>query len=295
METKGVAMKAKHYVMLGSLCSAISVSSSAFDMLPADFTWMGDGTVIGLAYFAYQDASELKVDGIGEVPQSEAQIYAAILRAVKWQEIAGYKTVMQTFLTAGYVDTAQIGGVDQPDNSGVGDLNFGFTVYPTASNDPTGTTIALSGYVTAPTGEYDVGKVNIGTGTWVFTPQIGLIQGLGNGFLIDAAYDMGFYKTKNHNGVEVKIDPASQAQAYLRYQPFAQTNYALGVSKKSGGKKFIDSQYSGEKTDVTQLRFTTTHAFQNGIVATGMLARDVQVEGGFKNDLSLLFRLGKAF
>ncbi|WP_252511685.1 transporter, partial [Acinetobacter soli] len=42
----------------------------------------------------------------------------------------------------------------------------------TASNEPTGTTIALSGYVTAPTGDYDVGKVNIGTGTWVLTPQI---------------------------------------------------------------------------------------------------------------------------
>lgn len=288
-------MKVQHCLLLGSLCSTISVSSYAFDMLPGDFTWLGDGTKVGLAYFAYQDASTLKLDGVGKIPQSDAQVYAGILRAVSWQEIAGYKTVIQTFLTSGYVDKATVGGIDQPDNSGLGDLNFGFTLYPTASNEPTGTTIALSGYVTAPTGDYDVGKVNIGTGTWVLTPQIGLIQGLGKGFLIDAAYDVGFYKTKDHNGFEVKTDPSSQAQAYLRYQPSAQTNYAIGFSKKFGGKQFLNDQYTGMKTDVTQLRLTTTHAFKNGVIATGMLARDVQVEGGFKNDVSMLLRIGKAF
>ncbi|MGQ0893951.1 transporter [Acinetobacter johnsonii] len=288
-------MNVKNGLLLGSICSVISVTSHAFDMLPADFTWMGDGTTVGLAYFAFQDAKNLKVDGVGEIPDSKAQIDAAILRAVRWKEIAGYKTVMQTFLTSGYIDTAKVAGIDQPKNSGIGDLNFGFTIYPMASNEPTGTTLTLSGYLTAPTGNYDVGKVNIGSGTWVLTPQIGLIQGLGNGFLIDAAYDVGFYKTKDHNGFEVKTDASSQAQAYLRYQPSVQSNYAVGISKKFGGKQYLNDQYTGMKNDVTQLRLTTTHAFQNGIITTGMLARDVQVEGGFKNDISVLFRVGKAF
>lgn len=288
-------MKAKYGLLFGTLCSAITVNAHAFDMLPADFTWMGDGTTVGLAYFSYQDASQLKVDGVGKVDHSEAQIYANILRAVRWQEIAGYKTVVQSFLTTGYVDKAIVAGVEQQDNSGLGDLNVGFTIYPTASNSPTGTTVALSAYVTAPTGDYDLDKVNLGSGTWVLTPQIGLIQGLGHGLFIDAAYDIGFYKSKKHQGGEVKVDPVSQAQVYLRYQANSQNSYALGLSKKFGGKQFVDDQYTGMKTDVTQLRLTASHAFKNGLMGTAMIGRDLQTEGGFKNDLSLLFRIGKAF
>lgn len=288
-------MATKKCLWLGALCFAISASSHAFDMLPADFTWMGDGTNVGLAYSAYQNAKELKVDGLGEIDNSEVEIYAAILRGVRWQEIAGYKTVMQTFLTTGYVDEAVIGGTKQQSNSGVGDLNFGFTFYPLASNEPNGTTLTLSSYLTVPTGEYDIGKVNIGGGTWVFTPQVGLIQGLGNGYFVDASYDVGLYRTTSHNGIEVKTDPSSQAQVYLRYQQNQQTSYAAGVSKKIGGKQFLDDQYTGMKTDSTQLRLTATHAFTNGVIGTLMLGRDVQVEGGFKNDASMMLRVGKAF
>jgi hypothetical protein len=72
---------------------------------------------------------------------------------------------------------------------------------------------------TFPTGPYDADRtINFGSDTYTVTPQIGLIQNLGNGFYLDAAIDVAFRRDVSEGSLEFSRDPSTLVQAYLRYK-----------------------------------------------------------------------------
>ncbi|MFT4249714.1 MAG: transporter [Pseudomonas sp.] len=287
----------KNASLAASAAALLSLSAPclAIDGSPADYTWFPSGTKLFLLYGQYSSASSLRLDGIGELPQSRADILLGLVRGVSYQEVAGMRTSVQFFVPFATIPTARIAGVDQPVSNGVGDLTVGATLYPLASSDPTGTTVGVTLFVGAPTGNYQLGNVNLSTGTWVVTPQAALIQGLGNGVFFDAIVDMAFTRSKVHQGVKIEQDESSQIQTYLRYQFSPATSVSVGYSGRWGGEQYVDGVYAGTRTRNDQVRIVGSTFITPKSQLQLLLGRDVKVEGGFKNDLVAQVRYAMLF
>ncbi|VDC29362.1 transporter [Pseudogemmobacter humi] len=272
-----------------------ALPAMAIDVGPADYTLMPGGTKMGLLYLQHLSSDRFILNG-AEVPGSKFSANVAILRGLNYTTIGDETVLLQFVLPVSDISTAQIGGGALPVEEGLGDLTLGITYWPVKPANPeTGTTIGLTAFLTAPTGAYEMGSVGIGEGTWTLTPQIGLIQGLGNGFYLDAVADVALSLDHTENGVEVSRDPAWQVQAMLRKQFSPETNFALGLSGQFGGDLTVGGVGTGQKIRRDQIRLYGSTFIGEGLQIQGMLARDLHVEGGFEYSTVAQVRLLKVF
>ncbi len=190
---------------------------------------------------------------------------------------------------------ARIGGVDQPISDGFGDLTLGATVYPIHSNEPTGTTLGFSTFIAAPTGAFDPNRVSLGSGTWTFTPQIGLQQGLGNGFFFDAYADVAIQLDHKEDGREFSRKPSSELQAYLRYQFDQKTSVSFGYAGLFGGEGEVNGVKTGLQTRSDQLRLFANTFVLPDVQLQGMVGTDIGGKGGFEQNFVAQIRLLKVF
>lgn len=291
----------KRFTWIGSMALATSaffaVPAYAIDIMPGDYTVLPAGTNALLLYGQYSQSSELDVEPIGEIPDSELGLGIGIARYLHFTSVGEVPVGLQAFLPFGGFTEARIGGAEPLTKDGLGDLTLGVTAWPIHSADPTGTTLGLTAYLSLPTGSFrnEPGALNTGSGTWTFTPQVGLIQGLGNGFFFDGALDVAVRADHTEDGVEFSRDASVQAQAYLRYQFSQATNVSFGYSGTFGGKDFINDTYAGTKTRVDQLRLFGSTFVTPTVQLHGMIGTDVNAEGGFRNDFVGTIRLLKLF
>ncbi|WP_377291798.1 transporter [Rhizobium sp. SG2393] len=268
--------------------------AAAIDVSPGDYGVLPAGTNIGLLYYNFGKSDTLNVDGVGDIPNSELTTHVGLLRALHYDEIGGVPVLFHAILPFGKID-ARIGGVDQPIDDGFGDLTLGATVFPIHSSDPTGTTLGFSTFVTAPTGAYDVNRVSLGSGTWTFTPQVGLQQGLGNGFFLDAFADVAIQLDHSESGREISRKPSSEVQAYLRYQFDQKTSVSFGYAGFFGGAGEVNGVKTGLKTRADQLRLFANTFVLPDVQLQGMVGTDIGGEGGFKQNFVAQVRLLKLF
>ncbi|GLS30321.1 Uncharacterized conserved protein [Mesorhizobium albiziae] len=278
-------------------CLSAATQAQALDIFPADYTVLPSGTNLFLAYGQYSTAGSLNVDGVGDVPNSELGVGLGIARYLHYNDIGGIPIAVQAFLPFGGFTEARIGGGEPPTKDGLGDLTFGFTVFPVHSAEPTGTTIGVTAYLVTPTGAFsdNPSAINLGSGSWSFMPQVGLIQGLGNGFFVDAAFDVNWRADHTENGIEFSRDASAQFQAYLRYQFSPTTSVSVGYSGTFGGENFVNDTYTGIKTRNDQIRLHASTFLTPTLQLGGMIGTDVNAEGGFEQDFVGTIRLLKLF
>lgn len=272
--------------------------AKAIDIMPGDYTVFPKGTNMFLLYGQYSHASKLKIDAPGPaIPGSDLGVAIGIARVLHYNEIAGIPVGVQAFIPFGGFTSARIGGQKQRTQDGLGDLTMGATIWPVNIPGPTGTTIGLTAYVTAPTGNYSArpGTVSLGSGTWAFTPQLGIIQGLGNGFFLDLAADVAIRDDHREFGLTIRRDPSYQAQAYLRYQFSPTTNVSFGYSGTYGGKDFVGGTYARTKTRQDQIRVFASTFLTKTTQIQAMVGTDVSAQAGFKQDVVGTIRLLQLF
>lgn len=290
-------MKRSNFVTaaVAAMLAIPAAQALALDVQPGDYIWVGAGHTLVLAYGQHQSANSFHLDGAGDVPESEMDANILILRAVHYREIAGQKFVFQMIAPMGKFDGVDIGGARQEVKDGFGDLTLGATWFPLASDDAYGTTLGLSAFVTAPTGAFDANRVSFGSGTWALTPQIGMVQGLGNGFFVDASVEASIYRDFHDSGVDFSRDTTVQGQAYVRYQYTDATAFSLGYTSKSGGELYANGSYTGQKTQSDQVRFVASTFITPTQQLQVMLAKDVDAKGGFKTEPLVQLRFGLVF
>ena len=288
----------KHFaqtLVLGAFTACAALPALAVDVAPGDYAMLPPGTNVGLLYLQHSRATELNFGGV-DVPASEVTANVAVLRGLHYTQIGNEPVLFQMVLPMGGFDTAQIGGAAQPTSEGLGDLTFGASYWPVKPSNPdTGTTVGVTAFLTAPSGSYEFGEVSLGGGAWVFTPQVALIQGLGNGVYLDATADVALSMDHTESGVDVSRDPASQVQVAFRKQ-FGQTkSLSVGYSGQFGGDINYDGVYSGLKTRRDQIRVYANTFVSPTVQVQGMLAKDLYVQDGFKNDVVAEIRFLKLF
>ncbi len=289
-------LSAKLSALTCTVLGFTAFEAKAIDISPGDFTILPPGTNVALAYQQYSTADTLNLDGVGDIPGSKLTSYVTVLRFGHFGQIGDLPYLAQAFVPYGQFETADIGGVSSGTSDDFGDLTFGFTGFPVQPSNPeTGTTLGIGIFVGFPTGNYDQNDISIGSGTYTVTPQIGIIKGLGNGLYFDGVADVAIESDHTDGGIDVSRDPAYQVQGFLRYQPSPTTSFSVGYSTKFGGELYKNGTYTGLKTRADTVKVFASHFLSPTVQIEGMLAKDIKVEGGFKNDATAQIRLLKAF
>lgn len=290
----------RHRLTIATLATLLAVTfaapaAKAIDISPGDYAYLPAGTVLGLGYLGYQSASSFR-DRTGiSYPNSRDSAIVALARALYYGETNGVGWAIQAIVPAGALTSARVGGSDLPKANGLGDVILGATVFPVHSADPTGTTLGLTAYLGLPTGNYSPLKASIGSGGFTITPQIGLIQGLGNGFFLDTAFDAAFSTDHTNTGIRVHQDTSIEAQAYLRYAFSKATSVSAGYSGTYGGQIYYNGSAGLTKTREDQVKLFASTFVAPTVQLQGMIGTDIAATGGFRNDIITQIRILKIF
>ncbi|MFM0289218.1 transporter [Paraburkholderia megapolitana] len=281
-------------VMAGFLVAA--KSASAIDIYPADYTILPPGTTLALGYLGFKSSHEFNLDGVGDVPGSSLNQTIGIARVLHYSQIAGIPVAYQVYLPFANLSNFKVGGASPQTNNGMGDITFGFTAFLVNRPDPVyGTTVGITPYVSLPTGKYDVNRSGPGAGAVTFTPQLGVIQGLGHNFYFDGAFDVAVQTGHSNAGQQISVHPSIELQTYLRYQISAASSVSFGYAGYFGGKQYINDAYNGQETSSSELRLYASHMLTPTWQVAGMVGKAVANEGGFKNSYSVQIRVMKIF
>ncbi len=278
------------------LLGATSTASSA-DFAPGDFAVAPPGTNLAVLYLKASQSEDLHNRLVGDIPDSKLSTAVGVLRFARYTEIADTPWAFQAVLPFGGFPTARIGGVDQEKAQGLGDVTVAATAFPLngADTDPYGTTLALTLFIGAPTGSYERGEVSLGSGTWTFTPQAAVVQGLGGDWFFEGSIDAAIQPSRSEDGIRLSRDPSWQAQAYLRRKLSDETSISVGYSGLFGGESFEDGLSTGGRTRSDQARLFANHWLTPTTQIQGMIATDLSASGGFRQDVNAELRFVKVF
>jgi hypothetical protein len=288
--------KPMQFVATAGALLAISTPALAIDIYPGDYTVLPPGTTLALGYLGYTPSSDFRLDGAGRVPDSSLDQTVGIARVLHYTQIGGVPVAFQAYLPFAKLTDVKVGGGSLPVNNGLGDLTFGATAFFVNRPDPLyGTVVGFTAYFSVPTGKYDFGRVGAGAGTVVFTPQLGVIQGLGRNLFFDGALDVAAQPGHDDAGHRISVRPSIELQTYLRYQFTPATSVSFGYAGTFGGKQYVDDVYNGQETNSNQLRLFASHMLTPTWQVSGMLGKALSTEGGFKNSYSVQLRVMKIF
>jgi outer membrane receptor for ferrienterochelin and colicin len=84
--------------------------------------------------------------------------------------------------------------------------------------------------------------------------------------------------------------PTYQVQANLRYDFNPAQRIALGFSDVNGGKQRLSGDYTGQKTEVQQVRLEFQQMVSSNVQLSAQVTHDTRVVGGFREDTGLNVR-----
>ncbi|MHA7685434.1 transporter [Cupriavidus sp. PET2-C1] len=222
-----------------------------------------------------------------------------IFRYVHYMDIGGFIVAPQVLLPYGRLYDGSLGGAHLDSASGAADPVLAAPVW--LVNTPS-TTFAVVPYLYVPLGSYDAGRtLNVGENRWKLDLQVGGVQQLGGGFATQLSADVMWYGRNNDasgTGVgRLEQDNSYQFQGWLTYAPPADKSwsFAVGYSKLWGGRQRLDGVDTGQATKADQLRLEVSKFVTPTVQLQALAQRDIEVSGGFKEDLRVTIRLMKLF
>lgn len=268
--------------------------AKAIDVAPGGYTSLPDDTNIALLYYQFSNSNTLANTKSGNVPSSNLSLALGIARYLHYFEVDGVRFAIDTFLPIGNLNS-RIAGTAQPIRDGVGDLSVGGLLWLAYSADPRGTTAAISTYVTVPTGSFSPFAVSLGSGMYSVSPQLSIIQGLGQGWFFENTIDVAVQSDYVGNATRLHRGGFSQFQSYLRYNLTETATVSIGYSGIYGGKLIVNGVYSGQTARKDEARIVFSKFFDTTFQAQFLLGADFAAPGGFRRDPYVQVRLLKIF
>ena len=291
----------------GRLCAAtlacgLSLASPAraVDVDPGDYTALPAGTNLFLVYEQYIHRDQLATPGGTLRTGTNLDSAVTLFRYVHFMDLGPFRIDPQVIVPVGKLYDARIGGQRLESSGGIGDIVPLVTVW--LINRPTGdypTFLGVSPIVTLPTGTYDRNAaINLGGNRVTYDLQVGLIQGLAPGVLIDLAGDVIWYGKNSSVGatnLTLTQETSYQFQTWLRYAVSPATSLALGYAGYWGGKQMVAGVANGFATDHQQIRASVQTFLDPTTQLETVVGRDVSAEKGFREALRVQLRVIKIF
>ena len=283
---------------LGALALALgSGKAMAVDVNAGDYTALPAGTNIAAWYQQYGHADRFNADGGPDsTHQTSLKSNISILRLIHFMDIGGITVDPQILLPFGHVYDARIGGQSLGSASGMADPIVGATFW--LVNQPaagaSGRYFGVTPLLYLPWGSYDRhDALNLGENRFKGDLQLGWVEPLWGKVSMELYGDAVVYGHNNDAGSgnqTLKQDPTYQVQGNLRYDFNPAQRVALGYSASTGGKQYLDGDYSGQKTEVQQVRLEFQQMVGRRVQLSAQLTHDVKAVGGFEEDAGINLR-----
>lgn len=283
---------------LGALALALcSTNALAVDVNAGDYTALPAGTNVAAWYQQYGHAKRFNADGAPDsTRQTSLKSNISILRLIHFMDIGGMTVDPQILLPFGHLYDARIGGQSLGSASGMADPIVGATFW--LVNQPgagaSGRYFGITPLIYLPWGRYDrENALNLGENRFKGNLQLGWVEPLWGQFSMELYADAVVYGHNDDAGSgrqTLKQDPTYQVQGNLRYDFNPAQRVALGYSASTGGKRYLDGDYSGEKTEVQQVRAEFQQMLGQRVQLSAQLTHDVRSVGGFQEDAGINLR-----
>ncbi|MCF5241793.1 transporter [Pseudomonas syringae] len=283
---------------LGALALALgSTKAMAVDVNAGDYTALPAGTNVAAWYQQYSHSDRFNADGGADsTRQTSLKSNISILRLIHFMDIGGITVDPQILLPFGHVYDARIGGQSLGSASGMADPIVGATFW--LVNQPSagasGRYFGITPLLYLPWGSYDRhDAVNLGENRFKGDLQLGWVEPLWGRFSMELYGDAVVYGHNDDAGSgrqTLKQDPTYQLQGNLRYDFNPTQRVALGYSASTGGKQYLDGGYTGQKTEVQQVRLEFQQMVGQRVQLSAQLTHDVRTVGGFQEDAGINLR-----
>ena len=283
-----------------SLSALLFISAStayAIDVDPGDYTALPEGSKLGLIYYKSVKRNSLYNDKRKVSSNSKLNTQVSILRAVRYQEFAGYLTNIQILLPMARFSAA--GDISALENTkGVGDPIIASTVFLKADTAATHS-FGIAQYLTVPVGRYSHKRdLNVGENRWKYTLQFGYVGSLTESILYDLTGDVTFFGDNNkytENKLTMKQKPKYQLQGYLRYKLTDRSEIYTGYSRDFKGETKVDGRWQNDVTNQSKFMLGASYFLSSNTQVLGTLGADLSVDNGFKEKNSVSIRLMHLF
>ena len=283
---------------LGALALALSSAKAmAVDVNAGDYTALPAGTHIAAWYQQYSQADRFNPDGGSDsTRQTRLKSNISILRLIHFMDIGGITVDPQILLPFGHVYDARIGGQSLGSASGIADPIVGATFW--LVNQPgagvSGRYFGITPLLYLPWGRYDrKDALNLGENRFKGDLQLGWVEPLWGRFSLELYGDAVVYGHNDEAGSgrqTLKQAPTYQVQGNLRYDFNPTQRIALGYSASTGGKRYLDGEYTGQKTENQQVRLEFQQMVSQRVQLSAQLTRDLRTVGGFQEDAGINLR-----
>jgi len=282
--------------VLFTLSAGYAGPALAVDVQPKDWVPAPDGTSAVALYWLMGKNDGISLNG----ERIEASLDSQILvpRGVHYFEFSDRPAALSVVMPFGRLSGGSIAGADLPDASGLANITVSAASW-FVNNPEKQQYMALAAYLTIPTGEYRPDRVlNLGTDRFSVALQLGGHTALTDKLSFEGTLDIEIFASNdnaNAAGQTLEQDPAYSLQTWLSYQVDPTLTLSAGYANYKGGEQKLDGMETGFKSDRQQARLGVTKWINPTLSVYGQINHDFDVDGGFRQDTSAVFRIAKFF
>lgn len=281
------------------LTVCLPATAAVNDVLPADFFPLATGTTT-FAVYAYDRQFNGPYSRGNKLLDGELSSKIVALRAGHFIEVGGMPVSLVAVLpwSQSAVSPEPLARALGNDATGLGDLRFGATGWLRANRE-SGEYLGITGLLFIPNGDYDNRQVlNPGENRYKMTLNGGWIKPLGNGFIFELLPELAWFgeNTDYFGGRNLAQKTAYAVSSYLRYRASPNWQFHVGGQVNRGGETRIDAIDQNNSPDNSRLMLGTTYLTDDKSHQwIFRVARDVEVNNGFKTDSEIMLRYLKMY
>jgi hypothetical protein len=282
--------KIKKITPICTLMLAMLNGAALADNDPKDYTQFPAGTNFMTLYLAHSWGDELYAQGNKTADDYKFRLYVGVAKLTSYRTFGSRLFVGQIALPYGNVSIDWDSAGFQQSSTQIGDPTALVGLWPYTSDDKK-FQLGISGWVTAPLGEYDSNKaVNLGANRWVFKPETNITYQIKPGLFLETAAVLQIY-TDNDDYLGSQIfeqNPVLTIEGHISKDVTSKLNISLYYFHHNGGETTIAGATQNNPKNDHSLQTSLGYLFDSGVFTRIAYRNNFIVENGEKTQSAVL-------
>lgn len=275
---------------------AVLYSSQTHALQPRDYLPRPEGVSAMQLLYTSTSANSFYVDGQKAGDNLNLDQDIGVFLPVHYSTFMSMPTIFEAVIPFGSVS---IDGADVGNNavatSGLADPAFLAGIWP-VSDDESQTWWAVSGWLTAPLGEYNNNQaLNLGRNQWAFKAQTGVVKGFGN-LYVEVIPSVEVYSDNtdfSSASLTLEREPLYAVETHISYDLTPSVLVSLDHFYLNGGKSEVENTTVDSELETQALQLTTRLALASNQFLNLQYKKDISVKNGLKtNTFGVQFTFG---